>query len=226
MLSFLGLEIDFLQNIGEILFKLILALILGGLIGFEREFSGKAAGLRTNILICVGAATFTIVSLIFGGETETTDVSRVAAQIVTGIGFLGAGTIIQARGEVRGLTSAATIWVVAAIGLSLGAGYYSLAFVCTAVVMVALMILGRIEKGVSGKQETLRYEITLENSPGAIEKVQHVLRKSQVDLFVTDITKEGEAACLAVRVSASQAAHEGLTKTLTPLPEVRKIHFA
>src|SRR5207249_8849502 len=106
----------------QLLLQLGLAVLLGGAIGLEREFAGKPAGLRTNILICVGSVLYTKLSMTMGGPTS--DPTRVAAQIVTGVGFIGAGTILHARGAVVGLTSAATIWVVAAIGVALGAGHY------------------------------------------------------------------------------------------------------
>ena len=224
MINLFGLEIDFLHNIGEIVLRLVLAVFLGGLIGFEREFSGKAAGLRTNILICLGAAAFTLGSIFFS-EQGTADLSRVAAQIVTGIGFLGAGAIIQARGEVQGLTSAATIWVVAAIGLAVGCGFYSLAFVTAALVMISLLILGWMEKALLSKREMKRYEITLTNSTAAIEKVQGFLRDAGADLELTGIRKDGEEACLAYRVTATTKCHENLSKTLSPLPEVHSVLF-
>ncbi|MEP6732630.1 MAG: MgtC/SapB family protein [bacterium] len=110
----------------DLLIKLLLAVLLGGIIGFEREIAGKPAGLRTNILICVGAALLMDLSIGIGlaDGKRIGDPGRIAAQIVSGVGFLGAGTIMQAQGMVTGLTSAATIWVVAAIGMTVGAGYY------------------------------------------------------------------------------------------------------
>ena len=110
----------------DLLVKLLLAVLLGGIIGFERELAGKPAGLRTNILICIGAALLMDMSLRIGiaDGKRIGDPGRIAAQIVSGVGFLGAGTIMQSQGMVTGLTSAATIWVVAAIGMAIGAGYY------------------------------------------------------------------------------------------------------
>jgi putative Mg2+ transporter-C (MgtC) family protein len=110
----------------DLLVKLSLAVFLGGIIGFEREIAGKPAGLRTNILICIGAALLMDVSTRIGviNGQRVGDPARIAAQIVSGVGFLGAGTIMQAKGVVTGLTSAATIWVVAAIGMTVGAGFY------------------------------------------------------------------------------------------------------
>src|SRR5690606_12783611 len=131
----------------DLLVRLLLAAILGGLVGLEREISGKPAGLRTNLLICVGAALLTELSLAVGlltAERPNADPARIAAQIVSGIGFLGAGTIIQARGSVVGLTTAATLWVVAAIGMAVGAAAYVEAVGTTVLVIVVLVLLRRV----------------------------------------------------------------------------------
>jgi putative Mg2+ transporter-C (MgtC) family protein len=121
----------------EALLRLALAGVLGGLIGLERELRERGAGLRTHLLVAVGAALFTIAGAYgFGGVRV--DPTRVAAQIVTGVGFLGAGAIIRQGFSVRGLTTAATLWVVAAVGLAAGAGYYSGAVITTALVLLAL----------------------------------------------------------------------------------------
>jgi putative Mg2+ transporter-C (MgtC) family protein len=135
---------------GESLIRLGLAAALGGLIGLEREASGKPAGFRTNLLICLGAALVTDLSIDIARDVTLpggfrSDPGRLAAQIVSGIGFLGAGTIIQARGSVLGLTTAATLWVVAAIGMAVGAGAYVQAVVGTVLVILALTFLGRFE---------------------------------------------------------------------------------
>ena len=120
------------------------AALCGGLIGLERERKGKPAGFRTNILICLGASMYMAVGLLLDSEA-TTDPARIAAQVVTGIGFLGAGCIIQQRGRVVGLTTAATIWVVAAIGIIAGAGFPILAIIASSMVLLTLVVLGQIE---------------------------------------------------------------------------------
>ena len=123
------------------------AAVCGGLIGLERELKGKPAGFRTNILICLGSAMYMAAGLLVvneGGEAAS-DPVRIAAQVVTGIGFIGAGCIIQQRGRVVGLTTAATIWVVAAIGLIAGAGFPILAFIASAMVLITLILLGAVE---------------------------------------------------------------------------------
>jgi putative Mg2+ transporter-C (MgtC) family protein len=129
------------------------AVLCGAIIGIERERRGKPAGFRTNTLICFGSALYMLVSefiLLQAGEQQI-DPTRIAAQVVTGIGFLGAGTIIQSRGTITGLTSAATIWVVAGIGLVIGAGFPWLGFLCTLLVLATLVVLGRIEPKLLGK---------------------------------------------------------------------------
>ncbi len=125
--------------------KLVIAILIGGGIGLERELKHKPAGLRTNILICLGSALLMDLSMGIAA-THGGDPGRIAAQVVTGIGFLGAGTILHTRGQITGLTSAATIWVVAALGLTVGAGYYVEALGSTVTVMVVLIGLGWAEK--------------------------------------------------------------------------------
>lgn len=125
--------------------KLFAAVLIGGGIGLEREFKHKPAGLRTNILICVGSALLMDLSMGLAA-THGGDPGRIAAQVVTGIGFLGAGTILHTRGQITGLTTAATIWVVAALGLTVGAGYFVEAFGSTVTVMVVLIGLGAVER--------------------------------------------------------------------------------
>jgi putative Mg2+ transporter-C (MgtC) family protein len=129
------------------IFSIALAVVLGAAIGVEREFSGKAAGLRTNILICLGAAVFTIISKRMAGDNEA--LTRIAAGVVTGVGFLGAGAIIQDRGGVHGLTTAATIWFMACLGMACGAGLYELAIISTLLAIFILIGLRLIHRYLS-----------------------------------------------------------------------------
>jgi putative Mg2+ transporter-C (MgtC) family protein len=123
------------------------AALCGAMIGLERELKNKPAGFRTNILICLGSAIYMAVGLLVNEADErTSDPARIAAQVVTGIGFLGAGCIIQQQDRVKGLTTAATIWVVAAIGIVAGAGFPILAFIASAIVLLTLVVLGTIER--------------------------------------------------------------------------------
>jgi len=127
--------------------SIILAVVLGGAIGLEREVRGKFAGLRTNTLICLGAAVFTIISRQIA-DTAGASPARIAAQIVTGVGFLGAGAIIRDTGGIHGLTTAATIWMVASIGMACGAGFSLLAVTSTIAALVVLLGLAPLEKWV------------------------------------------------------------------------------
>ena len=140
----------------EMVIRLILAFVLSGLVGLEREVSGRAAGFRTHILVCVGSALIVMTSIFLfqqcGGAGGGVDPSRIPAQVVSGIGFLGAGTIIQIRDSVRGLTTAASLWVAAGIGLAVGSGFYLGAFATTVLVLIVLFILPHIERGVVGSK--------------------------------------------------------------------------
>ena len=135
------------MDIAEITLKLILAVALGGLIGFERESSQKPAGFRTNILICLGSTMMMIFSQLImqQGEPSGSDMTRIAAGVIMGIGFIGAGTIIQAKGIVVGLTSAATLWAVAGLGLVIGGGYYLIAIIFTGIIILTLVIFRQLE---------------------------------------------------------------------------------
>ncbi len=126
------------------LLPILLAVVCGAAIGLEREFKHKPAGLRTNVLICLGAALFTIISSKMAADKDS--ITRIAAQIVTGVGFLGAGAVIQDRGGIHGLTTAATIWLVASIGMACGAGFYLLAIVTTILAILVLLGLAQVEK--------------------------------------------------------------------------------
>lgn len=151
----------------DLVTKLALAVLMGGAIGLERQMAGKASGLRTNILICLGSALIMDLSMDLGmsfGDVRVGDPGRIAAQIVTGIGFIGAGTIMQSRGAITGLTSAATIWVVAAIGMTVGAGFFVEALGATALVMLVLAGLGRVEYRLLRMQRT--HPCTVRTKPG------------------------------------------------------------
>lgn len=135
--------VDLERVLPAFLFRCGVAALCGGIIGIERELKAKPAGFRTNILICLGSSIYMSVGMLVpGGDVDPT---RIAAQVVTGIGFLGAGCIIQAGHHVRGLTSAATIWVVASIGIVVGAGYPLLATIATVIVVVTLTALRGVE---------------------------------------------------------------------------------
>jgi putative Mg2+ transporter-C (MgtC) family protein len=132
------------MHLTDDILAILLAVCCGAVIGLERQIKHKPAGLRTNVLICLGATVFTIISERMAGDKDS--ITRIAAQIVTGVGFLGAGAVIQDRGGIHGLTTAATIWLVASIGMACGAKLYQLAGVSTLIAIIVLVGLGHLEK--------------------------------------------------------------------------------
>ena len=167
----------------DLLGATLLAVLYGGAVGLEREIHGKAAGLRTNILICVGATLFTQLSIqMVSGVTS--DPTRIAAQIVSGVGFLGAGTILQSRGHITGLTSAATIWVVAAIGVALGAGAWIEATGVTIIILLVLGGMGRVEQWVKSRSQVTRLSVELRGD-STVETVEHVVGEIGMQLLET-----------------------------------------
>jgi putative Mg2+ transporter-C (MgtC) family protein len=163
----------------EALLRVVVAAALGGVVGLERELRDREAGFRTHMLVSVGSALFTIVSayafrdfLVEGGAVVRADPTRIAAQIVTGIGFLGAGAIIRQGLAIRGLTTAATLWVTAAIGMAVGAGYYGGAVITTAVVLVSLwplrILAHRVTARFRAETSTLAAQLPAGASPGPL----------------------------------------------------------
>lgn len=141
--------------LNELMFRLLLVLLVGGLIGAEREYRNKSAGFRTMILICLGSFLFTTFSIYISGS----DTDRIASNIVTGIGFLGAGVIFQSENRINGLTTAATIWAVAALGMGIADGHYTLVLIATAIVFVSLLFLTRLESLIDRINQPRNYRI-------------------------------------------------------------------
>jgi putative Mg2+ transporter-C (MgtC) family protein len=157
------------------LFRLVLAAILGGLIGLERELKHRPAGLRTNLFICFGAALFTVLSQRLAGVPA--DSARIAAQIIPGIGFIGAGTILHTRGLTTGLTSAATLFVVASIGMAAGGGLYLTSIFATGAVLIALFTLGHLEETFNLKLLMTSYEVRGVGLDEVTNEVNHILEQ-------------------------------------------------
>ena len=172
----------------DLLTNLAVAILLGGAVGLERELNGKAAGLRTNILICVGAAMFTQLSIVMAGASY--DPTRISAQIVTGVGFLGAGTIVHQKGAITGLTSAATIWMVAAIGTAAGAGRIYEAAGATLLVLLVLQALGSIEHYLKRKHSTVtRLAVELDGPADRVADIERLVKEAglKVDEIRTEV---------------------------------------
>jgi putative Mg2+ transporter-C (MgtC) family protein len=161
--------------VGVSLTRLVLAALLGGLIGLERELRHRPAGLRTNMFICFGAAMFTVLSSTLAGVPS--DAARIAAQIIPGIGFIGAGSILHTRGLTTGLTTASTLFVVASVGMAAGGGLYLTAIFATGVVLIALFALGHLEQTFNLKTLLTSYEVTGGDVEEITQEVNRILER-------------------------------------------------
>jgi putative Mg2+ transporter-C (MgtC) family protein len=160
--------------VSSTIIRLVVAAILGGIIGLERQLRHKPAGLRTNLFICFGSAMFTVLSDQLAGSLGG-DHTRVAAQIIPGIGFIGAGSILHSRGSVVGLTTAATLFVVASVGMAAGGGLYITAIFATGVILIALALLGRLERRFAMKSVLMTYEVTGANAEAVLIEGNRIL---------------------------------------------------
>jgi putative Mg2+ transporter-C (MgtC) family protein len=193
--------------------RLLMACAMGAVIGVEREARHKASGLRTNILICMGAALFTILSAVVAGEGSSNK-GQIASNIVQGIGFLGAGLILHGRNRVLGLTSAATVWVVAAIGMTCGAGLYVGAAISTAMVFVSLKFIGVMEARSKWKTHVMLYEVRGADEKTMFADIFKVLDREQLRLNVVDRDRVGEMERVTFAISATSARHKQLMAEL------------
>ncbi|HEV2669987.1 MAG TPA: MgtC/SapB family protein [Gemmatimonadales bacterium] len=212
----------------DLMLQLGLATVLGGAIGLERELGGKPAGLRTNILICIGSVLYTHLSLAMltgstGAILAGTDTTRVAAQIVTGVGFIGAGTILHARGAVVGLTSAATIWVVAAIGIALGSGYYLEGVGTTLVVLVVLAGLGRAEKIVQSHSMRSTITIHARQGPTVLEDLETLVRRTGLEIVTVSNRQENVDLVIELELRGSKRLYDQAVVTLLHHNHVRTV---
>lgn len=194
----------------QLVIRILLAAILGGFIGVEREVHGRAAGLRTHILVCVGSALImlTAVNLMACYDNSGIDPFRIPAQVVSGIGFLGAGTIIRFRASIRGLTTAASLWVSAAIGLAIGSGFYKAAFLTAAVILVSLLFLTKLESKMLRKDWYRTLRLITDGGPNQLGAVREILSDHQAEIRDFEIKKIAEGKLtLEFRLKLITAAH-------------------
>lgn len=193
--------------------RLLSACFLGGLVGLEREFRHKASGIRTNMMICLGCAFFTLLSAVLAGEGNP-DKGRVAANIVQGIGFLGAGLILHTRSRVLGLTSAATVFVVASIGMACGAGLYIPAALATVIVLLAQTLLRVFETHLGWKLYPMVYEVRGSDRNATCLAILAVLDRFGVRLNVLERDSTGTLERVSFLITANQATHSRLLAEL------------
>lgn len=186
MLEFLSAQV---MGQSEFFLRLIVACILGGAIGFERKNRNKGAGMRTHALVCLGAALIMVVSKYGFGDIPDYDASRVAAQVVSGIGFLGAGIIFVRNNSISGLTTAAGIWVTAGVGLSIGSGQYFLATVSTVLVIAVQVVLHRFTFLAKEPYRT-GLKVTVAGSAASVPKIEELLKTEKIEIVTLKISKK------------------------------------
>lgn len=195
----------------EDIIKLLLAVFVGALIGAEREFRDKSAGFRTIIFICLGATIFTIISLKLGGDRNP---AQIAAYIVSGVGFLGAGAILRDGGRIVGLTTASTIWIGAALGMAIGGGYFLFALSAAVIILVILWIFPRLEIKIDNIYDIRTYEIvTLVSKPG-IETTQRLIGECGLRVMKRRRSKIGGKITSTWQVSGFPKHHEQFVEKL------------
>lgn len=207
--------------------RLLLALVLGGLIGFERERNSSAAGFRTHILVCLGSALIMLLSAYgfpeFAGEPNVRmDPARLAAQVISGIGFLGAGTILRNGLSITGLTTAASLWVVAAIGLASGAGFYFAAILTTVMVLMSLWILSAVEKKFFRSKREYLLRISTDKTNGVLNSISSLLEKKGVVIMRLALEEDDRPEVQDLHITLSIKLPKGL-KVLNAVSEIQQL---
>jgi len=199
--------------------RLLLACLLGGLIGLERELNRKAAGVRTNLLICMGSAFFTLLSAVLAGDLSPNK-GQVASNIVQGIGFLGAGLILHNRSRVSGLASAASVWAVASIGMACGAGLYAAAAVAATIVLVAMELVGFLERHGNLKAFNVTYEARGSDQRLMLQSILDAMDKQKHRLSDVETTSIGDLQRVTFPLIATRRQHEILKSRLLAEPGI------
>lgn len=208
----------------DVILRLLLAISLGGIIGLEREASHKPAGLRTHILICLSAAMMMILSeLLLKRQTGPDgDLLRIAAAVIMGMGFIGAGTIIQSQGIVHGLTTASTLWTVSGLGLVVGAGYYLIGVIFSAFVLATLIVFHRIEE-THLKKGLYHYQIKIKDSPDMLINLRKLIFHLGLKLIELNLKKERSFFNIAIAFSSSEEKERQFNRSLFDLGEILEI---
>jgi len=208
---------DFLT---EDIYKLLISFLLGAIIGTEREYRSKSAGLRTMILIAVGSTLFTILSKKIG-----TDADRIAANIVTGIGFLGAGIIFRENNRVVGITTAAIVWVTAALGMGIGAGMYAITLSCFIIAGMSLVILSPIQKYIRNKRQIRNYRLMCVYQKSSLKNYEEIFKTYDMTILRGEQNRSGSHITGNWTLQGSQKMHEDITEYLLNDPEILEFDF-
>ncbi len=218
--NFGELEQNLVSN--EAVFRLLVACVLGAVVGIEREWKAQSAGVRTNLLICMGCAFFTLMSAVLAGDTGSNK-GQVASNIVQGIGFLGAGLILHNKSRVSGLASAASIFVVASIGMACGAGLFLPAVIATGIVVVAMLVIGFVEWKVSLKAYPLIYEARGDDESAMLVSILDAMDKEKQRLWGVDRDEIGVLQRVCFSLSATRRRHEHISKRLLAEPAISEL---
>jgi putative Mg2+ transporter-C (MgtC) family protein len=206
----------------DIIIRLVLSAILGGLIGAERELRNKSAGFRTLILISLGSCLFTIVSVLIDVNSQ----DRIASTIVTGIGFLGAGVIFKSNYGVKGLTTAATIWVTAAIGMAVGGGYFIASIITAILVLIVLYVLGYFQKLLEKANEEITYRVIFENDLEIANRVEEFMLKHKLRFKRTRQIKKDEQVLIYWHVRGDRKDQHHLVEMLLRDQQIRRFDYS
>lgn len=206
----------------EILGRFLLAALWGGLVGIEREYRNKSAGFRTMIMISIGSCFFTIMSQLIG---EGGNPDRIASNIVTGIGFLGAGVIFRGDNRVNGITTAATIWAVAAVGMGIGGGQYFIAAYASILILVVLAILPYVEDLIDKINQTRLYSIQCRFAPSAKETIEKLFIENKLRYKLTKEVKEGQILVTSWQVQGHAERHKLIIATLEQDENIERFEY-
>lgn len=209
--------------------KLGLAALLGGLVGLERELHSQPAGLRTHMIVALGSCLIMLVSIHMAGTgPNKSDPGRIAAQVVAGVGFLGAGAIMRSGLSVRGLTTAACLWTVAAIGLAVGSNYWRAAVVTTVLTLVATVVFQKIERRFTKGRSFRRFVVHAKDSAVLVSRLEEVMARSGIGVREVDLQRDLVEKKLQVSITATcpeNADIDKLSRELSALPDVEKVEI-
>jgi len=219
------------MSVTVIVFRLVLAVLLSGLVGMEREFKSRPAGFRTHILVCVGAALVMLTSeytFLVYHTMANMDPTRLGAQVISGIGFLGAGTIIRQGASIKGLTTAASLWAMACVGLAVGAGFYAGAIAGAVVIYLTLIFLSKIGMVLESKSSHLTICVEIDNTPGKIGEIGIIFGKyganiRNIEFLNKDDLEDNEVTIKFVLKVPHSLVHEKLIREIAELEGVRGV---
>ncbi|PWJ60658.1 putative Mg2+ transporter-C (MgtC) family protein [Dyadobacter jejuensis] len=209
-----------MELLPEDILKVGISFLVGLLIGFEREYRSKSAGLRTMIMICMGSTMFTIFSFKIDSDT-----GRIAANIITGIGFIGAGIIFRENDRVVGITTAAIVWLTAAIGMGIGSGYYVLTFLCFLIASAALILLYPLQHWINSRSQIRHYRLNCIYKRKTLNNYEVLFKKNGLKILESKQRKEEKNISGHWILQGTQQNHERLTSKLLMDPEILEMEF-